>query len=173
VFLDETGFLLQPTRRRTWAPRGQTPVQHAWDRHDRLSAISALSVSPRRHRLGLHFHLQRRNVHAEDLAPFLCKLHRQLARRIILVWDRSRPHRKAATTLLAKFRWLRVEWLPAYAPDLDPCEECWNHAKYSDLANFIPADLAELQQAVAASLGRQRSKPALLRSFFGYAGLGL
>lgn len=173
MFLDETGFLLQPIRRRTWAPRGQTPLEHAWDRHDRLSAIAALSISPLRRRLGLHFQLQRRNVHGEDLVPFLCKLHRQLARFIILVWDRSRPHRKAAATLLARLRWLRVEWLPSYAPELDPCEECWNHTKYSDLANFVPDNLDQLEQAVATSLERQRGNSALLHSFLDYARLSL
>jgi hypothetical protein len=60
VFLDESGFLLQPLRRRVWAPRGQTPVQYAWDRHDRITAlsgtktldvISRLSTTPFRDRL--------------------------------------------------------------------------------------------------------------------------
>ena len=41
VFLDESGFMLQPLLRRTWAPQGETPLSHAWDRHDRLSVISA------------------------------------------------------------------------------------------------------------------------------------
>jgi transposase len=107
------------------------------------------------------------------LVPFLRILHRRLARRIVLVWDRSRPHRKAAAILLARFRWLRVEWLPAYAPELDPCEECWNHTKYSDLANFIPDNLDELEQGVAAALNRQRRNLNLLRSFFQYARLTL
>ncbi len=39
VFLDESGFMLQPVRGWTWAPSGHTPIQHAWDRHDRLSVI--------------------------------------------------------------------------------------------------------------------------------------
>jgi hypothetical protein len=55
--------MLQPTVRRTWAPRGETPISHAWDRHDRLSVLSALTVSPgargrrrrRRRRVGLLF----------------------------------------------------------------------------------------------------------------------
>src|SRR6185437_12551462 len=46
VFLDESGFFLTPTVRRTLAPRGQTPVLHAWDRRDKLSAISGITVSP-------------------------------------------------------------------------------------------------------------------------------
>ena len=36
VFLDESGFFLTPTVRRTLAPRGRTPVLTAWDRRDRL-----------------------------------------------------------------------------------------------------------------------------------------
>jgi transposase len=46
VFLDESGFFLTPTVRRTLAPRGKTPVLAAWDRRDRLSAISCITLSP-------------------------------------------------------------------------------------------------------------------------------
>src|SRR6202041_2849021 len=46
VFLDESGYMLTPTVRRTWAPRGQGAVLDSWDRRDRLSAISCLTVSP-------------------------------------------------------------------------------------------------------------------------------
>src|SRR5215471_15494591 len=37
VFLDESGFQLTPSVRRTLAPRGETPVLHCWDRRDRIS----------------------------------------------------------------------------------------------------------------------------------------
>ena len=52
VFIDESGFRLQPVNRRTWVPRGETPVQRAWDRYDRLSVIDAVSLSPTRRRIG-------------------------------------------------------------------------------------------------------------------------
>jgi transposase len=52
VFLDESGFFLTPTVRRTPAPRGRTPVLAAWDRRDRLSAIRCIAVSPAAGRLG-------------------------------------------------------------------------------------------------------------------------
>lgn len=29
VVIDETGFMLQPVVRRSWAPRGQTPIQYS------------------------------------------------------------------------------------------------------------------------------------------------
>jgi hypothetical protein len=45
VFLDESGFLLIPNVRKTWAPRGETPLLWHRYRHDRISAISAVTVS--------------------------------------------------------------------------------------------------------------------------------
>jgi hypothetical protein len=62
VLLDESGFMLQPLVRRTWAPRGETPVHRTWDRHHRLSVISALTVSPNRRRLGLYFSMHDANI---------------------------------------------------------------------------------------------------------------
>lgn len=33
VWIDESGFMLQPVVRRTWAPQGHTPIHHSWDHH--------------------------------------------------------------------------------------------------------------------------------------------
>ena len=62
VFLDESGFFLTPTVRRTMAPRGKTPVLPAWDRRDRLSAISAITLSPVLARPNLFFPIDRKSV---------------------------------------------------------------------------------------------------------------
>jgi transposase len=69
VFLDESGYMLTPTVRRTWAPRGSKPVLDCWDRRDRVSAISAVTVSPRLGRLNLFFDLlpDNKNVKAEQV----------------------------------------------------------------------------------------------------------
>lgn len=68
---------------------------------------------------------------------------------------------------------VRVEWLPAYAPDLNPVEQVWNHSKYADLANLAPEDIEELERLVSASISSTRSQTPLLRSFFQTAGLAL
>src|SRR5262245_9463528 len=57
VFLDESCFQLTPTVRRTLAPRGQTPILPCWDRRDKISAISAITLTPQRHLPGLVFQL--------------------------------------------------------------------------------------------------------------------
>ncbi len=86
LFLDEAGFLLTPTVRRSLAPRGQTPILDCWDRRDRLSAISGITVSPVRKRLNLYFHLlpDHRNAHAEDTVAFLEQLRRHLRRPLVV-----------------------------------------------------------------------------------------
>jgi transposase len=170
VFLDESGFMLQPLRRRTWAPRGQTPIQYSWDRHDRFSVLGALSLAPWALRIGVYFRLHDHNIVASDVVDFVKQLHRQLGRRLILVWDRWNAHRSAARQL-ADYDWLQIEYLPAYAPELNPVEAMWNHTKYSDLANFIPDDVEHLGRSILESLTSQRRDAYLKHSFFRYAEL--
>ncbi len=115
--------MLQPVCRRTWAPRGQTPLLRQWDRRDRLSAISALTVAPRRRRFGLYWALYRHNIRSAEVLRFLQALRRHLPHGFTLIWDQHRPHRATGVaTWLGKHCRIVVEWLPAYAPDLNPVE---------------------------------------------------
>lgn len=57
VFIDESGFLLAPTLRRTFAPRGSRAVVKVSDPHGRISAIAAITIDPTRSRLGVLYHL--------------------------------------------------------------------------------------------------------------------
>ncbi|MGH7222967.1 MAG: winged helix-turn-helix domain-containing protein [Gemmataceae bacterium] len=67
VFLDESGFQLTPSVRRTLTPRGQTPVLDCWDRHHRILAISCITLRPLLGRPGLYFELLlvNKTVHGE------------------------------------------------------------------------------------------------------------
>ena len=166
--------MLQPVRRRTWAPRGHTPVQKSWDRRDRLSVGAALTVSPRRRRMGLYFRIHSHNIRFGEAIELITLVHRHLRRRFILVLDRYNVHRKAVRLLREKHpAWFDAEWLPAYAPELNPVEQVWNHSKYSDLANFIPDDVDHLQRELDGSIRGQCCNVGLLRSFFKHAGLSL
>lgn len=173
MFLDESGFLLQPLNRRTWAPRGVRPIQRAWHRHDRLSVIASLHVSPRR-RLGHHFTIHTRNVRTAEIVAYLQAVHRRLHRPLIVVMDRLPAHRSAVRQLhAAGADWLHVEWLPGYAPDLNPVEALWSYSKYSALANFVPDDKDELFEAVLDAVDEVHHNQHLLKSFFESAKLRL
>lgn len=150
------------------------PVQYASQRHDRLSVIGSLSLSPRRRRIGIQFSVQNENVRAPHMMAYLRGLHRQLGRPLIVVMDRLNVHRSAVRKLReAGAAWLHVEWLPPYAPDLNPVEAIWGHAKYCDLANFVPDDIDHLYDAVIESVGDLEWDERLKHSFFQTAQLSL
>lgn len=168
--LDETGMMLRPLVRRTWAPVGERPVLYCWDRRDRLSVIAGLSVSARRKRLGLYFAVHERNIKTAQVEAFIRRVQRQLGRGLVVVMDRLAAHKAAAKRLGGDGRF-RVEWLPPYAPDLNPAEGVWSHAKHCDLANYAADDLLDLEIEAELSLESTRGDQQLLRSFFEAAGL--
>lgn len=159
--------MLQPTVRRTWAPKGQTPILCSWDRRDRLSAISVLTRSPKRRRLGLYFSIEDHNIRTDDFEAFVADLLKHFPKGIILVIDRWMVHRSGVRRVKSRFGYrIDVEWLPAYSPELNPVEQIWNHSKYSHLANFVPDTVEHLAEAVEESLRVQSRQQHLLRSFF-------
>lgn len=167
VFLDESGYLLQPLRRRVWAPVGETPLQHAWDRHDRITALAALTRAPWAERFGLYYSLLDHNARTADIVQFVRDVHSHLRRPLILVCDRLPAHRSAIRRLRkAGTPWFHAELLPAYAPELDPVESVWNQTKYGDLANFIPEDILEMRDVIDELLQQYQRDPDRLHSFF-------
>src|SRR2546429_8968988 len=68
-------------------------------------------------------------------------------------------------------RWLRVEKLPGYAPDLNPVEPLWGNLKGQELANRCADDLAEAGTAVRSGMARGRRLPELPFFFLKYSGL--
>ena len=160
--IDESGFLLIPNVARTWAPRGCTPRVYHLYKHDRLSAITALTVSPRRHHLGLYLHFQDRAFDGLDVRAFLSALRRHLRGPIVILWDRGSIHRRReVTALLQQHPRVQVEYFPAYAPELNPAEFVWTRGD-RNLANSAPRNVRELRQLLHRSYRRLRGSQRLL-----------
>ena len=168
VFLDESGFMLTPTVRRTWAPQGQTPLLSSWDRRDRLSAISCVTMSPRRARHNFYFKLlpDNANAKAPDIVSFLRSLKRQLGA-FTVIWDGSNIHSrsKLVKEYLAKHPEIVAETLPGYAPELNPDEGVWGWTKYGRLANLAASSTLELRQRIQKEFATLRDERQLLNSF--------
>ena len=177
VFLDESGFMLTPTVRRTWAPRGHTPVLSCWDRRDRLSAISCITISPKARRLNLYFDIlaDNANARAEDTVAFLRLLKKQLRGPFTVIWDGSRIHSRASLVkaYLAKHPQITVETLPGYAPELNPDEGVWGWSKHGRLANLTANNTDELREQLVQEFVTLQETPELLSSFVEHADLPL
>jgi transposase len=163
--------------RRTYAPRGRTPIVEAWYRKGKISAISAVTVSPVRKRPGLGFRLlpEDTNAHGEDTVAFLAQSRGRLRGPLTVLWDRSKIHQRsgAVKEYLAKHPEIVTEEFPGYAPDANPDEGVWGWAKYHRLANFAPEDLGELRSRLVAELSSLSQRPDLLASFIRHAKIPL
>ena len=174
--LDESCFQLTPTVRRTLAPRGQTPILPCWDKRDKVSAISAITLSPQRHLPGLLFWLlpDNENLHGAEVVAFL-KLVRRRLRRFTVVWDRSQIHSrsKVVRAYLAEHPEIVVEDFPGYAPELNPDELVWCWTKYGRLSNYAAPSVAALREQVLRELEDLRRHPYMLLDFIDHSGLPL
>ena len=150
---------------------GQTPTVHHFDRRDRISAISGISVSPRRQRLNLHFQLHIENIRQLQARDFLRQLLRQIRGHIFLFWDGANPHRgKLVREFCARNKRLHLQRFPAYAPEFNPDEGIWKLAKQR-LANGQAHDLPELMLAVIESLETIRANRRNLRACITHSAL--
>jgi transposase len=174
VFLDESCYQLTPTVRRTLAPRGRTPILPCWDRRDKISAISSITLSPRQQRPALFFELlpDKANVHGEDVVEFLKQLKEHLPR-FTVVWDRNQIHgrSKAVRAYLEQHPEIVAEDLPGYAPELNPDELVWCWTKYGRLSNYAAPDVPALRERVHAELDYLRQHPYALWDFINHTEL--
>ena len=162
--------------RRTLAPRGQTPILPCWDKRDKVSAISAITLSPQRHLPGLLFQLlpDKENFHGEEIVAFL-KLVRLRLRRFTVVWDRNQIHSRSRVVraYLAEHPEIVVEDFPGYAPELNPDELVWCWTKYGRLSNYAAPSVAALREKVVAELEDLQQHPYMLLDFIDHTGLSL
>jgi transposase len=163
VFIDESGFLLIPSVRKTWSPIGQTPIFHHRYRHDRISAISGIGVSPKRFHCTLYCQLYQDNIQGEEVAVFLRHLLQQIHGHLIVLLDNGTIHRgDPVQELLTRTSRLHLESFPSHAPELNPDESVWNHLKRT-LANGRPDTQAELMDVLADEICRLAASQSLLR----------
>jgi transposase len=169
VVLDESGFLMAPLVRRTLAPRGCTPILiQPGGHHHKVSTIAALSLAPRRQRLGLYFHTHLNTaINNHGVADFLRHLLRHLPGPVIVLWDRAKIHQgPGIREVQADYPRLQFESFPTYAPELNPVEFLWNHLKWHRLCNSVADNILHLDDILCEELYDIYYDPYRLRSFY-------
>jgi transposase len=176
VFVDESGLLLAPVVRRTWSPCGCSPqlVQRT-RHHQKVSVIAALIISPCRRRVRLCFRLHPGgNVDTGKVRAFLGQLCRQIRGPLLLVWDHLHAHRAPRVrAFVQRHRRVHLEWLPPYAPELNPMEYGWSWLKTKPLVNYAAPDASTLARVARRHARRLQHRPRLLWSFIDHSPLPL
>ena len=176
VFIDEAGFMLEPVVRRTWAPRGHTPILKINRPHDRISVIGAITIRRQDRLFAFHYALSpdNTNFRGPTVAKFVDELSNALKGQMTLIWDEISIHwGSAMKQYLADHPWIDANALPPYAPELNPVDLVWAYVKYGRLANYCPHDLTELRVTLKEEFKRLQHRPDLLKSFLAHTGLSL
>jgi transposase len=153
VFVDEAGFSLRPSVRKTWAPRGQTPILRTRFNWKRLNAIGAIACRANGSEPEMLLHLQPESVKSDAVMGFLDQVHREIQGKVLLIWDGLAAHRSKITKrhVEEQSHWLSVERFPAYAPELNPVEYLWSAIKGKYVANRCCDYITELETTVTAA----------------------
>jgi len=162
-FEDEASISLAPVLGKTWAPKGQTPIQMVTGNRGSISAMSAISKSGH-----LIFTLPDERIKSAQVIDFLSQMLKHHSRRhLVVVMDQARPHvSKVTKEFIAKQKRLHVFYLPPYSPEFNPDEKVWNHLKNEELKGHQAKNRKELKKVARKKLRQMAKDPELMRGIF-------
>jgi hypothetical protein len=91
--VDESGISERPTRVRTWAPKGQTPIIQFHFNWNHVSVIAGLT------RTNCLFRLHEGSIKKEEVVEFLKALKAHLKQPLLVIWDGLKAHAVAGARL--------------------------------------------------------------------------
>ena len=162
-FWDESGFRADGVQGKTWTPVGQTPVVKVPGQRQSISAASAVSS-----RGAFWFATYKGGLNGALFVELLKKLMHRRKKPMCLVVDGLPAHktREVKAYVASTKGRLSLHFLPGYAPELNPDELVWSHAKRTGNARRPLQKGEKLEQRVAAQLAEIGNNPKLVRSFF-------
>jgi transposase len=150
---------------KTWARRGQTPVVDRPGQRQSISAASAVNSKG-----AFWFQTYAGALTGELFVELLRKMMYRRKKPVHLVVDGLPAHKKAVVKqyVASTAGRLTLHFLPGYAPELNPDELVWSHAKRTGVARRPLRKGEKLEQRVNEQLQEIAEDPVLVRSFFGH-----
>ncbi len=162
-FWDESGFRADAVHGKTWSAKGQTPVVHRPGQRQSISAASAVNSKG-----AFWFQTYEGALTGELFVTLLRNMMAERDQPVHLVVDGLPAHKKAVVKQYVESTdgRLTLHFLPGYAPDLNPDELVWSHAKRTGVARAPLLKGEKLRDRVDAKLQSVADDPSLVRSFF-------
>jgi transposase len=137
----------------------------------RREVSSIVAITPDGRLYARHF---RTSISSETVISALRSFRRQIGTPLLVVWDRLNAHRSHLTTafIAAHPQDFAVAYLPAYAPELNPEEQCNAFVKRA-MENARPGSVADLHRLARRQFGHLQRRPKMIVSFFRHVGLSV
>ena len=163
LFWDESGFRADSVHGKTWAAKGQTPVVDRPGQRQSISAASAVSAKG-----AFWFVTYEGGLTGELFVDLLKQLMHKRKKPVHLVVDGLPAHKKKIVKeyVASTQGKLTLHFLPGYAPDLNPDELVWSHAKRTGVARNPLKKGEKLKDRVDQQLQEIADNPQLVRAFF-------
>lgn len=115
-----------------------------------------------------YFRLYPGAIRSPQLLQFLQHLLTHIAGNLIIIWDGLRQHRSRMVRdfVSSTGRHIALEFLPAYAPEMNPFEYLWGHWNQHEIPNFCPKTFSELSYHPRRALRRMRRRRTLVTAFW-------
>jgi transposase len=174
IFLDESGFSLSPIRGTTWSEIGKPTVLREIVSRNTQTGFGFLTMTPEQRRLNFRFTIFPGAINTEDVICFLTMIHHHYGKKVMIIFDRLTSHISAHHFFIRMHpHWFVFEYLPSYSPELNPVEQCWQHMKNVQMANFVPLSVEHLVKRALSAAQVINNNPKLMVSFFQHAKLNL
>jgi transposase len=162
-FLDEAGFHSDPVLGRTYGLKGHTPVVTTSGQRQSINAISAVNAKGE-----FWYNVYSGKLNAGRFVEFLQDFMKGRRERVFLVVDGHPSHKAKKVQAYVKSLGgkLEVHFLPPYAPDLNPDEFVWGHAKTNGVSKKPLRKNESLKERVESDLEAIKQNKKLVRSFF-------
>jgi len=120
-----------------------------------------------------YFRLYPGSIRSRQVIHFLSHLMRHVHSNLLLIWDGAPIHRSRLVRDFVADQNGRIalEFLPAYAPELNAVEYLWGYWKHHELPNFCPKTFSELSIHAVRALKRMGRRPKLMVAFWKQAEL--
>ena len=160
---DETAVKPEVHTRRSFAPKGKTPIVRQPARRFHSSLISAINNQGKMQWMAL-----KEALNADLLIRFLKQLIKHRKRKIILIVDNLRVHHAKLVKGWLEEHKERIEvfYLPAYSPELNPDEYLNNDLKQTIASDGVAITQGELDAQVSVSLFMLSIRSHRISSFF-------
>ena len=162
-FEDEAAVDLRERSGKTWSERGIRPDVYVTGQRGRINILSVVTPNGK-----LNYHVTEKNITSQEYIQFLNQIIECRQQPIFLIVDRASFHRSKRVRWFVwrHRRQIRIFYLPAYSPELNPDEHVWEEIKDKQLGRQPIKNKSDLKNRLHSALKSLQDRVERVISFF-------